>query len=145
MIAAVIWFYAGMPGENKLTPMFERIGGTLVPVALFAVGLPLHLHREVLGRRWRELGAGLAFKLLFAPAVLALIFIPTLGVGGLLPHVVLLQSGMAPMITAAVVVSEFDLDSEIAGLMVGVGIPLSLLTVTIWHFALFGAAALGQY
>lgn len=44
----------------------------------------------------------------------------------------MLEAAMAPMITAAVVARELDLDGEIAQLLVGIGIPLSFATVSIW-------------
>jgi hypothetical protein len=36
-----------------------------------------------------------------------------------------------------VVATEFNLDTEIANLMVGIGIPLSLITVYLWNMFLF--------
>jgi predicted permease len=48
-------------------------------------------------------------------------------------RVTILESAMAPMIMAAVVADEFDLDRQLANLMVGVGIPLSLVTVPLWN------------
>jgi predicted permease len=44
---------------------------------------------------------------------------------------------MASMITSAVVATEFNLDTEMANLMVGIGIPLSLVTVPLWNYFLF--------
>jgi predicted permease len=44
---------------------------------------------------------------------------------------------MATMITSAVVAAEFNLDTEIANLMVGIGIPISLITVPLWHYFIF--------
>jgi predicted permease len=39
---------------------------------------------------------------------------------------------MAPMITGSIIAAEYDLDGDLAALMVGVGIPLSFLTLPIW-------------
>jgi hypothetical protein len=36
------------------------------------------------------------------------------------------------MITGSIVATEHDLDGDLAALMVGVGIPLSFLTLPIW-------------
>ena len=43
---------------------------------------------------------------------------------------------MAPMITGAIIAERFDLDSELAYLLVCVGIPLSLFTVPGWFLAI---------
>ena len=40
------------------------------------------------------------------------------------------------MITAAVVAREMDLDGDLAQLLVGIGIPLSFVTVTCWWWFL---------
>ena len=58
-----------------------------------------------------------------------------LGGNDLTTQVIVLESAMATMITSAVVANEFNLDSEIANLMVGLSIPISLVTVPLWkHF-----------
>jgi predicted permease len=45
---------------------------------------------------------------------------------------------MAPMISAAIVAMDNDLDPPLATLLVGLGVPLSFLTLPIWHQALAG-------
>lgn len=51
-------------------------------------------------------------------------------------QVIVLESATATMITAAVAANEFNLDSEISNLMVGLSIPLSLITVPLWKYFL---------
>ena len=46
--------------------------------------------------------------------------------------VMIFEAAMGPMIGAAVVANQFRLDGPLAALMVGFGIPLSLLTAPIW-------------
>ena len=46
------------------------------------------------------------------------------------------RKAMAPMITAAIIASAHDLEPKFCNLMVAVGIPLSILTVGIWHLLL---------
>jgi predicted permease len=43
---------------------------------------------------------------------------------------------MAPMIGAAIVATEHKLDPPLTTLMVGIGIPLSFLTVPAWWYVL---------
>ena len=46
--------------------------------------------------------------------------------------VIVFEAAMGPMIGAAVVANHFKLNSEITSLMVGLGIPLSLLAAPFW-------------
>ena len=50
--------------------------------------------------------------------------------------VTILEAAMATMITSAVVASDFNLDEELANLMVGISIPISLLSVPLWNYFL---------
>jgi predicted permease len=118
--------------SDPLRGALDGISGALIPTALVSVGMQLRLDRAALARRGRELAAGLIFKLLLMPALMAAICLGVLRERGLLGQVVVLEAGMATMISAAIVAADPDLDPELAGLMVGVGIPLSLVTVSIW-------------
>lgn len=136
LIAAVVWHVSGTYGPGPAVSTLEKIGATLVPLALVSVGLQLDFKLSVVRRRWCELGCGLVFKLVLVPLVLGILYVSAFGARGLEVHVTLLEAAMAPMITAAIVATQFKLDTEIANLMVGVGIPLSLATVPIWHLLL---------
>ncbi|MBX3021762.1 MAG: AEC family transporter [Bdellovibrionales bacterium] len=120
---------------QSFAPLLERLSSTLVPLALVSVGCQLHFKRETLTRRLEELTLGLAVKLFAVPAVLAL-GLWLAGGSSLAGKISVLEMAMGPMITAAIVAGAFRLDSEIANLMVGVGTPLSILTVWLWHLAL---------
>jgi hypothetical protein len=50
--------------------------------------------------------------------------------------VTILEAAMAPMITGAVLAAERDLAPSLASNMVGLGVPLSLLTVPAWAWLL---------
>jgi predicted permease len=76
---------------------------------------------------------GLFYKLFFAPAVLLVLYVFILGQRDFVTQVTLLEAAMATMITSAVVAAEFSLDEELANLMVGVSVPLSLCTVSVWN------------
>lgn len=136
MLFSTLWYIAGTPGLSVLRPAFERLSLTLVPVALFAVGLRLTLNHRTLWRRREALAFGLGFKLLLAPIFFALFYFYLLHQRHFAAQVTVLESAMAPMITSAVVAAEFKLDDEIANLMVSIGILISLLTVPLWHLAI---------
>lgn len=137
LLLSGVWAASGLHGEAILNPVFQKISSTLVPLALFAVGLQLKFDLGVLKRRWVGLAIGLSFKLLLIPALVAFFYIKILNGHDLTTQVIVIESAMASMITSAVVAGEFHLDTEMANLMVGIGIPLSLLTVPLWNYFLF--------
>jgi predicted permease len=111
----------------------HAVGLTLTPVALFAVGLraQLRLARD----QFAAAGIGLSWKLLLAPlAVLALGH--GAGVTGLTLTVSVLQAGVAPMISAAILADQHRLEPALANAVLGAGILLSLLTVPLWNAVL---------
>jgi predicted permease len=78
----------------------------------------------------------LSYRLLLAPAFiwgLYAFFMPT---SSLVFKVTVLESVMAPMITGSLLAMEFGLQPKLAALLAGLGIPLSGLTLLIWHFLL---------
>lgn len=134
------WFFIwGIhhPGSlDSVIPTFEKLGSTLVPLALFAVGFQLQFDLALFKRRWIPLVIGMTLKLVLFPAIFAFFYIKVLGKSDLVTHVIILESAMATMITAAVVAHEFNLDSELANLMVGLSIPISLISVPLWNYFL---------
>jgi malate permease and related proteins len=111
----------------------QRIGATLVPLALFSVGLRFRL--QLGDGQALPLALGLGWKLALAPlCVLALGW--SAGVGGPALSISVLQAGMAPMISAAMLADQHQLDPPLANSVLGAGILLSLLTVPIWHLLL---------
>jgi len=128
MVAGFVLMTAPFPGW--FVGVLGRIGGTLSPLALISVGFQLRLGhiRERLG----PLGLGLFYKLVVGPALVAFLFVVVMGARGTEIQVTLFEAAMAPMITGSIVAAEHDLDGDLAALMVGVGIPLSFLTLPIW-------------
>ena len=134
LVVAVLWGASGLyrPG-TAIGEMFDKLAATLVPVALVTVGAQLRVDPALLRARWRPLALGLALKLLVLPALFFVFYVHVLSLRGLAVQVTVLQSAMSPMITSAVLAAELGLDMELAGLMLGVGIPLSLVTVPLWN------------
>jgi predicted permease len=113
-----------------------KLGATLAPLALVSVGYQLRLG-ELRGRL-AALSAGLAFKLVMGPAMIMALFAGALGAGGTLIQVTIFEAAMAPMIGASIVAIEHKLDPPLITLMVGIGIPLSFLTLPLWWYVLQG-------
>lgn len=112
----------------------EFIAMTLTPVALIAVGLQIKVRPEAI--RSKFLWIGLGYKLVLFPAIILLLFTGVFQLEGLLLKISVIEAAMAPMITATIIAISHDLEPRLASLMVGVGIPLSFLTVGIWYLIL---------
>lgn len=119
-----------------LEVVLKRLGDTLAPLALLAVGLQLHAGH--LAGNARNLVLGLTFKLLLAPLVLFLLYVPLLRAHGQPIQITLFEGAMPPMITAAIIATEHDLDPPLATLMISVGLLLSFVTLGIWWYVLRG-------
>jgi predicted permease len=119
-----------------LEELLKRLGGTLVPLALVSVGFQLRLS-QIRGRAL-ALACGLAFKLVLGPLIVGLIFIGLLAQRGPVIQVTVFEAAMGPMIGAAIVAMDHDLDPALVTLMVGIGIPLSFATLPVWWWLLRG-------
>lgn len=106
--------------------VLEHLGATLTPLALFSVGLQFRLH---LGRsQLAAVGLGLGWKMVLGPLLVVGLGLCS-GVSGLVLTVGVLQSAMAPMISAAILAEQYGLEPPLANTVLGAGIVLSLLTV----------------
>ena len=121
-----------------LTDLLKRLGSTLVPLALVSVGYQIRLS-AVRGKA-HLLVTGLGFKLLAAPALIALCYGALVGLESEEIRITVFEAAMAPQIGAAIVAMEHELDPPLVTLMVGIGIPLSFLTVPAWAWVLRSVA-----
>lgn len=119
-----------------LNVTLDRLSGTLLPIALFSVGLQTKFSRRELREASSPLAIGLLFKLALAPLLLAILYMEILGSEEISTKVTVYLSAMAPMITAGIVAIENGLNRALVNLMLGIGIPLSLLTSTICFYLL---------
>ena len=119
-----------------LTIVLKRLSDTMAPLALLAVGFQLRLGH--LAGNGRNLAIGLAFKLVLAPLVLFLLYVPLLGAHGQAIQITLFQAAMPPMITSAILATEHGLDPPLATLMVTVGLVISFATLTAWWWLMQG-------
>ena len=125
-----------VPFPEWLTVILQKLGDTLTPLALSSVGFQLRLS-EIKGEL-KHLGIGLLYKLVLGPALLALLFVVILGGSGKVMQVTLFEAAMAPMITAGIIAIDHELNPALVTLMIGIGIPLSFLTLSGWWWLLQG-------
>jgi hypothetical protein len=116
--------------------ILEKLGSTLTPLALVSVGFQLHFGglKTVL----KPLAAGLGYKLLVGPALIYLLYVTLLGSSGTVTQITIFEAAMAPMITAGIIAIDHELDPPLVGMMVGIGIPLSFVTLYFWHMFMKG-------
>lgn len=110
--------------------ILSRLAGTLAPLTIFAVGLQLRFRTERGGGV--PLAAGLAWKLGVAPlgvfGAAVLLQVP-MHIGG----IAVLQAGMPPMVSAAILADQYHFDAPLANMMVGIGVIVSFLTIPMWN------------
>jgi predicted permease len=118
---------------SPMNPLFDKLSSTLVPLALFSVGLQLNIGD------WKNekklLSLGLFYKVLLAPAIVLLIGY-LFNIGGLEMKVGVFEASMPPMITAAIISAEYDINPELSNLLVGVGIILCAISAPLWYLIL---------
>jgi predicted permease len=116
-----------------LNPLLTKLAATLVPLALFSVGMQIKFSE------WRSelpsLSLGLAYKLMIAPG-LVLCAALAFKTGGIIAQTSVFEAAMAPMVTSAILAAEYRLNARLANLMVSVGILLSIATTGLWWFIL---------
>lgn len=133
-VAACIMNVVHYDFVEHLQNVFLKLGGTVTPVALVSVGLQLKVDKE--SQHWKFLRLGLLFKLIITPAIFFLIYRIVLGGKGMTVDVSILESAMAPMITGAILASNYGLKPKLSSMMVGIGIPLSFATLAFWYYIL---------
>ena len=129
VLSLVLALWAPLP--TWVTSPLETLGRTLTPLALVSVGLQLKLPRRDFP--FPAFGWGLLYKLVLAPALIWGLYVGLLRQEGLVIDVSVLEAAMAPMITPSIIAMEHDLNPPLASVLVGLGIPISLLTVWGWY------------
>ena len=113
-----------------LTEIIDVLAQTLTPLAMAAVGYALRLDR--VAGRLAPLFVGLGYRLLLAPLALVLAYCALGEAGDPVAKVAMLEMAMPPMLGASIVAMEHDLEPDLIALLIGVGVPLSLLTTWGW-------------
>ncbi len=116
--------------NEELQQTFNVFGATLVPVVMVAVGYQWQFK---LPREDRApIVFGLVFKLLLAPMLVWLMLLP-FSMPEIIRHTVILEAGMASMVSAAALAISQQQNPKLASALVGYGILLSLATVPLWY------------
>ena len=114
--------------------VFDRLGATLVPIALFSVGLQFRLQFQ--RGQAAALLLALGWKLALAPLAGLARRPCNRRVRTPSSTIAVLESAMAPMISAAILAEQNDLEPQLANTVLGIGIVLSLVTVPLANYLL---------
>lgn len=123
-----------VPFHPAFMTVLQKLADTIAPVALVSVGYQLVFGN--IRSQAKALFAGLTYKLLLGPALIALLYLHLFGASGTVINVTIFEAAMPPMITAGIIAVEHDLEPKLVALMVGMGIPLSFLTLAGWWWLL---------
>ncbi len=136
-LAILIAFATNHLGRpDWLTQIFASLAETLTPIALAAVGYALRFDR--IAGRIAALGVGLGFRLALAPAALILLYLALAQTGDPVAKVAMLEMAMPPMLGASIIAMDHDLEPDLVALLIGIGVPLSMLTAWGWWSVIAG-------
>jgi predicted permease len=110
---------------EALDPVLARVGDTLSPLAMFAVGMRLKLKPPA---ERSALALGLGVKMVLVPAC-AFALTLALGGSGLPAQVAVLEAAMPPMLSAAALASMAGLAPELCAALAGYGIAAAFVIV----------------
>lgn len=118
---------------SVLDPLFDKLAGTVGPLALFSIGLQLKFGGWF--SELRHISTALLYKLILAPLVVMLIAI-VLGMSGTITKITIFEMAMPTLLTAGVVADQYNLNPKLSNLVVGIGILLSFITTGLWWLVL---------
>jgi hypothetical protein len=122
-----------LPFPHPLELALARIGDTLAPLALLSVGMQLRL--DAIREHAHALALGLGYKLVLAPALVVGVLWLLGAAPDMTSRVSVIEAAMPPMIGAGIIAAQANLAPRLVSMMVGLGIPIGLVTATGWHWA----------
>lgn len=134
LLLALLMSFLELSLPNSLFPWLEWLGNSIAAVGLGVIGLSITLDAHWIQSKY--LWAGLGYRLILTPALIWIVFATIMPTTSLEFKVIVLENGMAPMITASLVAMEFELEPRLAALFSGLGIPLSALSIWAWYVVL---------
>ncbi len=113
-----------------LTEVVGALADTLTPIALAAVGFALRVDR--MSGRLGALVAGLGYRLLLAPLAIVVLYLLLGKSDDPAAKVAMLEMAMPPMLGASIIAMDHNLEPDLVALLIGIGVPLSMLTAWGW-------------
>ena len=120
--------------DTNVQSVLVKVGSLVTPLALLSVGLQLTFDRK--SQHWQFLRLGLFFRLVVVPLVILVVYVFILKQHSEAIKITIMEMAMAPMITGAILASTYGLKPRLSSMMIGFGIPISFITLTIWYWIL---------
>lgn len=113
--------------------LFDKIGSTTGPLALFSIGLQLDF------KKWRSefnyLSVGMLYKLMIAPLLVSMIAL-LFKQRGIIARISVFEAAMPTLASAGVMADEYNIRPELANMVVGLTTVFSFVTMAIWWYML---------
>jgi predicted permease len=118
---------------SALDPLFDKLAGTVGPLALFSIGLQLKFGGWF--SELKQISVALLYKLILAPLAVSVIVI-LIGMTGTMAKITIFEMAMPTLLTSGVIADQYNLNPKVANLVIGIGIVLSFITTGIWWVVL---------
>ncbi|MVZ64483.1 AEC family transporter [Sphingobacterium sp. DK4209] len=115
---------------TSLDEFFHMIAGTVSPIALFSIGLQLNF--TIVKSEVPNIIYAMLYKLILAPLAVFLIAY-YFGFRGPIVEISIFEMAMPSLVATSIVISQFKLNSKLGNSVIGLSIPLGLLTTYLWY------------
>ncbi len=120
-----------IPVPPFMQDIFRKLGSPIFFLALISVGMQLSFNFA--GIKFSGIFWGLFYKLIFGPLLIFILYVYIFGGKGEVVQISIIESAMGPMVTAAILASNYNLNPKLVGVVTGLGIILSFGTVLLWY------------
>jgi predicted permease len=120
-----------IPVSPLLRDVFQKLGSPIFFLALISVGMQLSFNFK--GIKFTEVFWGLFYKLILGPLVIFVLYVLIIGGKGSVVQICIIESAMGPMVTGAILATNYNLNPKLVGIVTGLGIILSFGTVLLWY------------
>ena len=131
-LIAVLMNVSDLKFTPVLAELLKKLAAPFSFLAMLSIGLQMEFPKK--SAIFTQLFWGLIFKLVLSPLLIFVLFAIVLKQKGTVAEICLLGAALGPMNTAAIIASKHGLNPPLASAMVGIGIPISLVTVLILYF-----------
>jgi predicted permease len=118
---------------SSLDTVFDKLAGTVGPLALFSIGLQLQFNGYV--DELRNISVTLLYKLIIAPALVAIVAL-IFELKGIITQVSIFEMAMPTLLSSSIVADEYRLNPRLSNLVIGIGLILGFITTTLWWLLL---------
>ena len=130
-IAGLLIKFLNIPISPVVKDIFQKLGSPIFILALVSVGMQLSFNFK--GIKFSEIFTGLFFKLALGPFIIFFLYVILFKGSGETVQISIIESAMGPMVTGAILATNYNLNPKLVGIVTGLGIILSFGTVMLWY------------